>query len=390
MATAKRLIYFKILIFLYTLFTSATWFTMHTSNTPLVGTMNVLMLLSLIPVFPQFRFTRSVSKAVVALFMIFIWFTMIKGIVFGTFISLKLLPAIYLFLLSKEQKQSVLLFCTKWYAGFLLISILIFAITSSVKLPPPLGIFMSRDTEHYPPFLNYFFYIRPLYEGEFAGTMARFNAFWLEPGHMAISTIFFLVANKLDFGKKWYMWTMLICILVSLSLAGYVLLAIAWILFKSRNIKGLIATAIIGLVIVVVSQGYNDGNNYVNSMILSRLEMDKEKGIEGNNRTNAATDDLFNRLFSNGTILTGDPNAENLTVFGAGYKKYLILYGLIAAVITFFFYWELQPPGCSKMYALGFFILIFLTWCDCEYPTWFTWLLPYILGIGTSGKLKVT
>lgn len=377
--------FFEILMFAYVLFSSTTWFTIVFPTTPVVGLMNVLMVVCLFPMIKTLKLTRNFNFAIASLIFIGLWFTAIKGIVFGVYIFFCFLPAIHLLLLPVNYKKALLKFCTKWYAIFLLVSIIFFYVTEIIPFPSPIPPVDVGRNNFYPTFINYFFYIKPSFNPY---DISRFNGFFLEPGHLSLSTIFFIVANKLDFKNNRYLWIMLFAIIISLSLAGYVLLALSWVLFKSNGVKGILLTALIFSGLYIGGQLWNDGDNPLNKKILLRLEYNDEKGIEGNNRTDERTDWMFENLISSGRILTGLPDSENKNVFGAGFKKYIIQYGLIAAILVFVFYWSLMSPRCDKKYAIRFFFLIILAFCDCEYPTWFTWLLPYVLGIGVTARGK--
>lgn len=367
------------------LLTSATWYTIHLPSTPVVGVMNFLIFIAFVLFVPKIKFTASAVKIVLSLLLIGVWFTIIKGIVFGVYVLVKLLPALYLFLLPLYLKVKLLNFCTKWFSIFLIFSIILYLITQFVILLPPIfGIFKVGEDNFYPPFFNYFFYIRPSY-GEQA---FRFNGFFLEPGHLAISTIFFLVANKLDFKKTKYMWILLISLILSWSLAGYILLGLSWFMFKTNGIKNIIIAACMGIILMFGAQIWNGGDNMLNNLIFSRLEITDDGEIAGNNRTTERTDNIFEDTLSSGQIITGKSNADDLKITGAGYKKYLIQYGLISAFLMFALYWNLRNPKCNTHYGLCFFILIFLTWCDCEYIVWFTWILPFTLGTGIHLKIN--
>lgn len=378
---------FEIVIFAFVLFSSTTWFTIVFPTTPVVGLLNIMMVVCLFPMIRTLKLTRNFNIAMGSLIIIGLWFTIIRGIVFGIYIFFCFLPAIHLFLLPVKYKKALLNFCTKWYAVFLLLSILLYFITDFIPFPSPLPMVDVGRNNFYPPFINYFFYIKPTINPY---DVSRFNAFFLEPGHLSLSTTFFIVANKLDFKNNRYLWIMLFAIIISLSLAGYVLLAISWVLFKSNGFKGVLITIIIFSGLYMGGQIWNEGDNHLNNKIFARLEYNDEKGIEGNNRTDDRTDWIFDNLISSGKILTGLPDAENKYVFGAGFKKYFIQFGLIAAILVFVYYWNLISPGCDKKYAIKFFLLIILAFCDCEYPTWFTWLLPYVLGIGVTARGKKT
>lgn len=369
---------FMILIFLYVLLTSQTWWTNHMKPQAIAVVMNLVLGLSVLTVGKSIRITSRIAYPLFALMCLSLWYTFIRTPGYGGYIFLTLFPALYLYAMRRDMQNETLRFCTKWFAIFVIISLFIYVVTFFISLPP-LGIVKFRSNNTYPPFLNYFFYLRPMHL-----PFIRFQGFFWEPGHLAISSIFFMAANKFEFKGNKYMWFLLAGLVASLSLAGYVLFGITWLLLRSKGLKKLIVTAGAALVLIIGAQTYNGGDNILNNLIISRLAFDEKKGIEGNNRTNDRTDKIYNQVVTSQYILTGHPDAVQLDVFGAGYKKYIVDFGLVAALLFFWFYWSLCVPGCNRKYAIRMWVLVVITWCDCEYLEWFSWLLPYILGIAST------
>ncbi len=69
--------------------------------------------------------------------------------------------------------------------------------------------------------------------------------------------------------------------MVSLSLAGYIFLAVGYMLLRANKIVDLLKK-IFGLLFYVllfytIFTNYDDGDNIVNKSIIERLQLDKEK-----------------------------------------------------------------------------------------------------------------
>ena len=368
---------FCIVMFIFVLMTSSVWINKFLPTTPTLIGGNLLMLVCLIPHSASLKIDTKCIWILALIICIGVWFTEIKGMVMGIYYVLCFLPSIFLYILPYQYKYYLLKFCTKWFSICIGIGLIIYFITLFISLPP-LGIFIKENNDFYPPFSNYIFFIKPFYNLY----QFRYNAFFLEPGHLAISTIFFIAANDFRITQNRYLQILVVGIIASFSLAGYLLLVIGWCLLRMKHTKNFILIALALSGTYLISQTWNSGNNLINELIISRLELNEETGIEGNNRTNDRTDSMFKNLLQSDTLLTGLPNAENLRIFGAGYKKYLLINGLISAILIFSLYWLLKNSSCNRRYGIGLIILVFLTWCDCEYLTWYTWILPYTLGTG--------
>lgn len=297
---------------------------------------------------------------------------------------LMFLPAIYLYILDKKHQEDLVYSVTKWTSIMLGISILLY-IGSFVGLPP-FGTFKVPDNDFYTPYANYFFYIKnDMYGGNLMG--ARFNGPFLEPGHLAIICVMLLYANRYRMKENKYLWILVASALLSLSLAGYILIALGIMFVKMRNFRNaIIIASVVGLAYFGVTYIWNEGDNVVNNLILSRLEMDDKKGIKGNNRTNRATDKMFSWYVDSGKVWTGMGNKKvnSDKMYGAGYKIFLLRNSLLFLLAIAAFYILLINPKANKRYAWSFLILIALCFIQRGYPAWFSWLLPYTAGIGMT------
>jgi hypothetical protein len=280
---------------------------------------------------------------------------------------------------SKQTQADILDSISKWFSILLLISIFTY-ILASLSIIPPINTIQPSYNPNYPSFLNYIFYVKvnlvvPFY---------RFNGPFVEPGHLGMICALLLYANNMNF-KSRYNVIILVSLLLSLSLAGYILLLIGIAFTYFRKIKAIIIASIVFFSLLLVIANYvNSGDNIVNKMIFQRLQFDQEKGIAGNNRFIGNTDYVFNELINNGGIWFGNHYSSSFKEFeirGSGYKIYLIQYGIIGTFLIMFVYFLWAIKSNNRIYALLFFLLILITFIQRAYPFWFAWFLPFIAGI---------
>lgn len=377
---------FKIVCLVYMLLSSYMWIGVLMSRTVLVGAANFAMILCLILMGVRVKVNYRLINLCLILALIFLYFACFWGLVYGVYMACSYLPALFLFILPEQHKEKILYFVTKWFGIMVLLGIVVYFGLMVFPFKSPLPPVYDEKISNYPVFYNYIFYLKPNVS---YGTLVRFQGFFLEPGHLALNCIMILAANNFDFKKNKYIWCLLGGVLVSLSLAGYLLLIVGWILMKVKDMKTVISSSFVALVAIIGIQTWGGGDNRVNDVVFSRLKVDKHKGIEGNNRTTARTDAMYDIAVSSGEIFLGVKNAEQKKVAGAGYKKYFITYGILSALLILIFYWNLSQPDTRKKYSMGFLILIILTFMDCEYPYWFSWMLGYTLGCGTQLKPRI-
>lgn len=340
---------------------------------PIIANAGMLVSISFQPI--RFNLDAKTGWVLLAILGLTLWSTWLDGWLNGIITALQYFPVLYLMQLPYEYLKDLLKFTTKWYAILLIPGLIIYWICLVFPLPS-MGMF---NHEGYMPFKNYIFYIKNTYDEI---RMARFNAFFLEPGHQAIVSTFLIMANRFDYKRCPWLIVLAVCIVFSLSLAGYLLLLIGFILLKVNSIiKGLITAGIIAG-IVGVALSLSGGDNTLNEMIISRLEYDKTGGIKGNNRFFNNTDYEFERAIGTQyfwTSLKGHSNME--LIGGAGYKIYILHYGMISAILVLFLYLSVIPSRPNMRYTISFFILIALCFMQRAYPYWYSWLFPYVIGI---------
>jgi hypothetical protein len=287
-------------------------------------------------------------------------------------------------LLSKYQQLDLLNSITRWFSWLLLPSIIIFLILSFADIPH-LGTIAPPDRGDnraiYGEFLNYVFYARRNYK-LYSFSFIRFNGPFIEPGHLGMISAFLLYANRYDF-KKIEIWIIFVALLLSLSLAGYVLLLIGYVLMNLQNIKQTIITFIILLSSIYIIMQYYEDNPFTELIINKFTNSASENYVDV--RFNDDTNYFFTKYLKEGKLIIG---TNKILPQGAGYKTYILHYGIIGAILVFLFYFLVSCFAVKKRYAYCFFLLISLAFMQRTYPMWCAWFLPFITGISSNDITK--
>ncbi len=381
---------FKFVNLLYLLVSSFIWFSFLLPRNYIPMIVSGLMLLCF--AFGNFR-TRVTPRAIGIFIMVVIYSLYSAFIIdpnYGIITFLSYVPAVLLFVLEKNYQQNLLDFVTKWFCIIMAVSLGFFAIHFVVPLPN-FSFLPHEISNSYATFDNYFFFMKTnMYLSENAGVF-RFGGPFLEPGHQSMICCLLLFANRFQMRRQPLMWVLLVSILLSFSLAGYLTLAIGWAFVKIRNIYSML-----GVVVVLagtwlfVTVLWNGGDNAVNKLIFERLEYDDKKGIKGNNRTLRHTDFFFKECMKDGTAVLGvrTQKASTLKINGAGYKIFILRYGIVGTVLVGVLYLMMIPGGVNRRYAISFFVLMALIFLQRAYPSWYSWLFPYVVGLGIMRKEK--
>lgn len=333
-------------------------------------------------------------RNVISVFIIFIgylwaqlgWRGNISPVVL-TQITTFFLPAFFILCACSDLKQETMAKITKWFAWLMIPSIVLYVVTNNVHLPS-LGIISFRLEEDvhmadYGICYNYFFYLKPI------GESYRFRGPFLEPGHLGMMCFFLLFTNKYDFKNK-YNVIILIALLLSFSLAGFMLGIIGFFFTRyyegQLKLKNLVLYTLLIIAFVGIGQTYNDGENQINDLILSRLESDEERGFAGNNRSSLFVAELYNNIYNDPkTLLLGyDKETQEMLdtkLHGTGFKLFMVRKGLLSVFFAFAFYFYQMRKSQERKYAfLYFFLFVLCFWQRC-YFFWFSWIICYAYGI---------
>lgn len=313
-------------------------------------------------------------------------------------------------LLSDDRSviQGHLNFIVKTMSFLLLLGLVEFVLLNFVSLP---GYPMQyADNLNY-VFFNYAFYLKNVGDYTLSTGFDRFGSFFLEPGYLAVFLVFLLYAQRFDFAKRDNR-ILLYSVLLSFSLAGYIMLLLGY-LFNKNVYKSMnrMATRVLTLsLILFVSYffaiNYNEGDNDINNQIVQRLQFDNEKGISGNNRSSELTHYYFEQGFENGDIILGLGQERVMRInggmhnqfsqeiiAGTGLVYYFIVFGVVSAFFYFLFYFFLAEEGNNKRYSMFFLLLVVVCFIQAAYPESLSWIYPFIIGIKSykdEGKRRLS
>lgn len=377
--------FFKIINFIWLLASTRMWLTTYFDMLPVLAMVNILMVVSIGMLPIKIEFSKKTGLILLAITAIVAWESWCDSYKVGLFTLLSYLPAMYLTFLPVSYLKDLLKSNTTWFAIMLVPALLLYWVLLFVHLPS-FGKFIHPV---YVPFDNYLFYLKTTWDN---GILTRFNAFFLEPGHLALLCTFLLVANRFRVKEFKWLWVLLVSVAFSFSLAGYLLTFMGFVLLKIDSIlKGILAVALT-IAVVVGLQSFLGEDSSINKLILERIERDESQGIKGNNRFSGNTDFVFERSVKSGDVWFGVSDKVNMKlVNGAGYKIYLVQYGIVGALLALLVYITLIPPHPDYRYSVVFIVILMMCFMQRSYPGWWSWLFPYVAGsyVAADEKRKV-
>lgn len=265
--------------------------------------------------------------------------------------------------LSLDDRKKILYKINRLLTILISCSFVLFAVDGLLGGIPSLGqMTMAQYT-----FNNHLLYIDVLsYNG-------KFSAFSLEPGYYSLLAVGLICVNCFDF-KKYTTILCLLTILFSFSLGGYVLFTMGLIIhaFVKSTSVWKVAKRVVGLllgitVLYYVAVTWNGGNNLVNEKIVSRLEIDEDRGISGNNRENAIAQIILwdNLLSDNAWLGSGTESYMKYVSSIEGYDAcswlvFVFRYGLLFMIVYIFFFTFFCVKNMEDKKELWPFISIYL------------------------------
>lgn len=317
------------------------------------------------------------SSIIIIVILITLIYTSVSLSLFGTITPLLLFwVLIILIKLRYDVLYTLLQFITKYFAIILLISLICYILfLSGTNFISPTSIkFHDGRYES----LNYFAFIITL--GNIYDSF-RFQSIFMEPGHMCMGLIPLIMANKIDIKNK-YVIILIIAVLFSFSLAGFITFTIGFLLLKAWKLKiKQIITLILLVVFVVVIINSFFGSEVWQYYIFDRLEFNKNtKTIAGDNRVSASFESVYRQFIKSNYLLFGDRDID-VTIYGAvsGFKKHIVMYGIVGCVmvaIMYLIYFIIYRKYNLLVFSIIFILLLFQN----AYPFWFCVIISYILG----------
>lgn len=366
---------FKCVNLFWLLASTYMWPAANIPPVPMLLVVNLLMFVSFQFLPLKWNLDLKFGLIVASLVCISMWYAFIDDTFRGLNTFLEYLPVIFLIQLTYACLKDLLHFCTKIYAILLIPSLLLYFATLVVNLPS-LGIFVYNA---YPPFENYLFFIKTTWD---FGSVVRFNAFFVEPGHQAILSTFLIIANRYRFMDFKLLIVLLVSVIASFSLAGYILLFAGYLFLKVNTWAKAILIGTASAIGIAVAINFSGGENIFNELIISRLEYDDEKGIKGNNRAVSNTDFEFDQAVKKGRLIRGSKEWANMKlVQGAGFKRYILNYGIVGIILILSLYLLLIPSKPDYRFTISYLLILSMCFVQRCYPMWYSWLFPYVVGI---------
>lgn len=294
-----------------------------------------------------------------------------------------LIPIICVVCLHSNDKVLALTYITKYYS-YLMIPSLFLYFASLAGFSFSLGT-ITPGVGDYGNYENLIFYIRQVRD-----IFPRFNGPFMEPGHLGMMGAFLLMANTFDL-KRLECKIILFSVIVSFSLAGYMLVFIGFMMSRyseeKLSINSLILYISIGTFVILLGQNYNGGDNAFNNQILSRLELDDQRGISGNNRTNLFVMKMFMEMWSDYSVLLFGYSPQELMLaedhlqYSNGIQLFMVRHGLLSVILSLSYYMITIKYSSNKKYARLFFMFVIFCFVQRTYTYWFAWIICYEYGI---------
>ncbi|GHT77558.1 hypothetical protein AGMMS50262_18870 [Bacteroidia bacterium] len=336
-------------------------------------------------------FNQNNNNKVLCVFFIIIQFyvffiTLNQSIILMFVLSISTFYTCGILLLNDDIKVELVNFCSKTLGILLLISIPAW-ILYLLGFSWPHYVSQDCGIDFY-IHANYYFFVVSAKPQDIID-IQRFCSFFLEPGHLATTCSFFLFINKFNI-KRWEVLLMLVAVILSLSLAGYGLLIGAYIfyliLYNKNYKKYLLAFALLIAGLTVFFMNLNMGNNVINEKIISRLVFEDGE-MSGNNRFTPRFESHYHKYLKSDDVYWGILKEFSTVDYkynwmdgSAGWKRYIIMYGIIGTSLVLIFYLLLL---CVKWSYAGFFFFIVFLVANCirDYPLRQYWLYTYILAL---------
>lgn len=367
-----RNIFYITMLFLF-IHSMYPWFTFEYENVYLsLGALGITAFVG----FQTKIFQRTKSSIIVSILFLclYLWLSKYSNI-YGTIeLIIQWLILCYIVSLKYEYKIQLIDFITKWFAILMSISLGAYILfLSGVSFPGTIVEYQQYFMDN-----HYFFLQKELF---------RFQSVFLEPGHMTMGLAPLLFINKYNL-KNRYVLILFIAQMLSLSLAGYMMMMIGYsVLFlfdkqskKSKLISVLLSVILICSVAIFMQNSFE--NNVFDDLIFRRMEFDNGHFV-GDNRSSVYLDRQFEDVVSSSDILTGRYFNSEMSEKGvAGYKKFIVQFGLIGCVLLILSFFSTHKLLIYKFRRNAFLlmIMILLLLLQNAYPTWWCIVIATICG----------
>lgn len=297
----------------------------------------------------------------------------------------------YLFL-KDNYKYSVFFSWRKVFNIIIAVSLICYImVTIGVNLPYMMDFYGDTTSDSYYLVKNYFVFVQ-LSSSFTEIPLERFLSIFLEPGYLACLIVMIFFIDGFKFKENKSNCILLTALLLTFSIAGYILFVIFYLIRKMKDSKYRLLSilGVLGLVCAIYLYGtfYNGGDNEINNQVLARFQYDEQRGtLEGYNRTTEAFDAYFNKFISSSSVFVGDPISYNRLFQGGGanvgIKYYIMVYGLLGLFAYCLFLYSPFVKIIKKSYlTLSFMLLWFIIFARGNFVMWMSaFLITYVFGL---------
>ena len=340
----------------------------------------ILILISSVISNRIFCYDKQCLPAIVLLFLYNIYLRVVNDAnIFGyMFIFVDWYILSRLFIVNDELKAQTIVFIAKALSVICLISMVGFLLFILGKFIPPYDVQFNEGQYEY---LNYTFFL--LNYENIMDAIPRFHGIFLEPAHIGVASTMLLTALSFDF-SKWYTKILLLTVIITFSLASYVLLTVG-LLFQYRvKLEGTLKSIflLIGVVIIcyLFAINYNNGDNMLNNLIVERLKF-SDGNLAGDNRVGLVFKKDYEEFLLTDKIWFGS-KYEPIRYYGgnAGYRVYIYENGFVGLFLIILFYLTCMKGYSFKTSLPLFFMYVMIFWKGGT-PLWYNLIIPYICGL---------
>ena len=329
----------------------------------------------------------------IALFAILAVLLGTHGNINGYFLNVvNIFPFLSFLFLKDNYKYSVFFSWRKVFNIIIAVSLICYImVTIGVNFPYMMDFYGDTTSDSYYLVKNYFVFVQ-LSSSFTEIPLERFLSIFLEPGYLACLIVMIFFIDGFKFKKHKSNFVLLAALILTFSIAGYILFVIFYLIRKMKDSKYRLLSilGVLGLVCAIYLYGtfYNGGDNEINNQVLARFQYDEQRGtLAGYNRTTEAFDAYFNKFISSSSVFVGDPKSYNRLFQGGGanvgIKYYIMVYGLLGLFAYCLFLYSPFVKVIKKSYlTLSFMLLWFIIFARGNFVMWMSaFLITYVFGL---------
>lgn len=228
-------------------------------------------------------------------------------------------------------------------------------------------------------FTNYYFF---MIDDRFMMVLIpRFQAFFLEPGHLGSATTLLLM-TQYGRWKRWWNVVLIVASVISFSLAAYAIIIVQMFLSMWVNREKIVRKVVYLIAFLgicgLTATLYNGGDNLVNNLILARLEVDDKTGeMVGNNRVDEGFEKEFDKYLTTTDVFFGRDMSRIASDSGnSGYRVFIYQNGLVGLFFLVLFYAFSFRKFTDWRYLVAVIVVSLLIFWIRGYPLWYSNFIP--------------